>query len=488
MEKQNESLESFNQETSKKQSTDNSTVNPASFDAISPSCGEEEPFEDEEELDYYEDDDDEDPIPPAMPERLPSLIRLLVSRTPKVYQPAVAHAVFPPLAAHLYKVKFRYIDNVDHEATLMNVLMAPTGTGKSCINAPINHIMADVRERDKVNLQREREWREQMSTMGTHKYKPARPKNLIVQDLDPDMTMAAFAQRSVDAKGHFLYSQMNEIDQWDSIEGYGNKHQKGLKFRIMCLAFDPDNSFGQTRISPEAVCEHFQIRYNWNACTTIGKGRQYFRKVVNDGPVSRINFCTIPQRVIGASMPSYGTYDETFDEQLRPYIQHLCRVRDQRVECPEATRLIEQLAEECRDQSILSQDRIYENFTFRALVIAYLKACVLYVANGCKWEEEMDEFIRWSLQYDLWCKMKFFWDLVNDRKIAEKRFTERGPQNLLQQLPDEFCWGEVERARINNGMDIKGTREMIKTWMKRGYLQYDRVSFKTLFRKETFVK
>ena len=462
MEQKNKSLESSNQETSTNLMTD------------------------DEELDYYEDDEDE--LPPAMPEQLPSLIRLLVSRIPKIYKPTVAQAVFPSLAAHLYKVKFRYIDNVDHEATFMNVLMAPTGTGKSCINAPINHIMADIRERDRVNMDREREWREQMSTMGTHKYKPARPKNLVIQDIDPNMTMAAFALRSVEAKGHFLYSQMNEIDQWDTIEGTGRGRNKGLKFRIMCLAFDPDNSFGQTRVSPEAVNEHFQIRYNWNACTTIGKGQQYFRKVVNDGPVSRINFCTIPQRVIGASIPQFGTYDETFDEQLRPYIQHLCKVRDQRVECPEATRLLEQLTEECRDIAILSQDRIYENFTFRALVIAYLKACVLYVANGCKWEAEMDEFIRWSLHYDLWCKMRFFYDLAKEQLEEANRIGERGPKNLLQQLPDEFTWGQVESARIDNGMDIAGTREMIKTWMKRGYLLYDRVSVKTLFRKESFVR
>ena len=302
MEQKNKSLESSNQETSTNQTTDNSasssSLEEISQQSSSSSLDEEEPIQDEEEL-YYEDDE----LPPAMPEQLPSLIRLLVSRTPKIYKPTVAQAVFPSLAAHLYKVKFRYIDNVDHEATLMNVLMAPTGTGKSCINAPINHIMADIRERDRVNMDREREWREQMSTMGTHKYKPARPKNLVIQDIDPNMTMAAFALRSVEAKGHFLYSQMNEIDQWDTIEGIGRGRNKGLNFRIMCLAFVPDNSFGQTRVSPEAVNEHFQIRYNWNACTTIGKGQQYFRKVVNDGPVSRINFCTIPQRVIGASIP-----------------------------------------------------------------------------------------------------------------------------------------------------------------------------------------
>ena len=512
MEFKNESLESLNQETSKDAETSKelfsvvSSENQASSNELSShsesSLDENVPLptaedtplptaedmllQDEEER-YYDEGDDECSLPPKMPEHLPSLIRLLVSRSPKIYQPTVAQAVFPSLAAHLYKVKFRYVDNVDHEATLMNVLMAPTGSGKSCINAPINHIMADIRERDKVNLQREREWRMEMSTMGTHKYKPARPKNLVIQDIDPDMTMAAFAQRSVDAKGHFLYSQMNEIDQWDSIEGVGRAHQNGLKFRIMCLAFDPGNSFGQTRISPEAVNEHFQIRYNWNACTTIGKGREYFRKVVSDGPVSRINFCTIPQREIGASIPRFGTYDEEFDKQLRPYIQHLCKVRDQRVECPDAIRLVKQLIEECCDNSILSQDRIYENFTFRALVIAYLKACVLYVANGCKWEEEMDEFIRWSLHYDLWCKMEFFWDLVKEEQEDANRIGERGPKNLLRKLPDEFTWGQVEMARIDNGMDINGTREMIKTWMKRGYLQYDRVSFKTLFRKASFV-
>ena len=433
----------------------------------------------------FEDEEEEEELPPAMPEKLPSLIKLLVSRTPDIYKPAVAHAVFPSLAAHLYQVRFEYIDGVEHEATLMNVLMAPTGAGKSCVNAPINHIMADIRERDKVNLQREKEWKMEMNTMGTHKYKPKRPTDLVVQELDPDMTSAAFVQRMYDAKGHFLYSNMNEIDQWDAIEEGGRGKQRGRKWIIMCLAFDPGNSFGQTRAMPGAVNERVHILYNWNACTTINHGRMYFKNVLSDGPLSRINFCTIPEREPGADMPVYGDYDEAFDEELRPYINRLCKVRG-RIDCPEAVRLIHELKEECRDFSICSQDRIYENFSFRALVIAYLKACVLYVANGCKWEEEMDEFIRWSLHYDLWCKIHFFWGMIDNER--HRRFTSRGPQNLLQQLPDDFTWELLERFRAEANLKPGGTREMLKSWMKRGYLEYDVVSKNTLFHKSSFGK
>lgn len=444
----------------------------------------EENKENQKDL-LFEDEEEEEELPPAMPEKLPSLIKLLVSRTPDIYKPAVAHAVFPSLAAHLYQVRFEYIDGVEHEATLMNVLMAPTGAGKSCVNAPINHIMADIRERDEVNLQREKEWKMEMNTMGTHKYKPKRPTDLVVQELDPDMTSAAFVQRMYDAKGHFLYSHMNEIDQWDAIEEGGRGKQRGRKWLIMCLAFDPGNSFGQTRVMPGAVNERVHILYNWNACTTINHGRKFFKNVVSDGPLSRINFCTIPEREPGADMPVYGDYDESFDEELRPYINRLCKVRG-RIDCPEAVRLIHELKEECRDFSICSQDRIYENFSFRALVIAYLKACVLYVANGCKWEEEMDEFIRWSLHYDLWCKIHFFWGMIDDER--HRRFTSRGPQNLLQQLPDDFTWELLERFRAEANLKPGGTREMLKSWMKRGYLEYDVVSKNTLFHKSAFGK
>ena len=434
---------------------------------------------------FIAEEEEEEELPPAMPEKLPSLIKLLVSRTPDIYKPAVAHAVFPSLATHLYQVSFEYVDGVEHEATLMNVLMAPTGAGKSCVNAPINHIMADIRKRDEVNLQREKEWKLEVNTMGTHKYKPKRPTDLMVQEVDPDMTSAAFVQRMYDAKGHFLYSNMNEIDQWDAIEDGGKGKQRGRKWTIMCLAFDPGNSFGQTRAMPGSVNERVHILYNWNACTTIGHGRQFFKKVVSDGPLSRINFCTIPPREIGSDMPVYGDYDEAFDEELRPYINRLCKVRG-KIDCPQAVRLINELMEECRDFSICSQDRIYENFSFRALVIAYLKACVLYVANGCKWEDEIDDFIRWSLHYDLWCKMRFFWDLIDDER--HQRFTSRGPQNLLQQLPDDFTWEALEKLRDEANLKPGGTREMLKSWMKRGYLEYDVVSRKTLFRKSAFGK
>lgn len=430
-----------------------------------------------------EDDDEEVRLPPEMPKKLPKLIELLVSQTPDIYKPAVAHAVFPSLAAHLYKTSFEYIDGVEHEATLMNVLMAPTGAGKSCVNAPISHIMADIRKRDNENMQREKEWKQVMNTMGTHKYKPKRPDNIIIQEVQPDMTSAAFILRMHEAKGRFLYSQMNEIDCFDALDGYGKGSHKGLKWRIICLAFDPGNQYGQTRIMPGAVNERVHILYNWNASTTIQHGRQYFKHVVNDGPISRINFCTIPEREIGADMPIYGEYDEAFDDKLRPYINRLTKVRGL-IDCPEATLLIEKLRQECRAESISRWDRIYENLSFRALVIAYLKACVLYVANGCKWEPEIDEFIRWSLHYDLWCKMEFFWDLIDDEENGRNaRIGSRGPKNLLQELPNSFTWADAERLREQHGLKISGTREMLKSWMKRGHLEYDSVSVNTTFQK-----
>ena len=425
---------------------------------------------------------DDFPPPPEMPKKLPKLVELLLSRTPDIYKPAVACAIFPPLATHLWKTTFRYIDNVDHEATLMCALLAGTGAGKNCVQMPINLIMEDIRKRDAENLKREKAWKDEVTRKGANKDKRKRPENLIIQEIDADMTNPAFVMRTAEAQEHFLYTSLNEIDQFDALKGEGKQ-----QFRIMCLAFDPGNQYGQTRVGTQSVTERVCVRFNWNASTTIHKGQQYFAKVLTAGPISRINFCTIPEREIGADMPIYGTYDDAFREQLRPYIENLCRITGH-IDSAEAYQLAIKLKDENADFARMTQSRIYENLSFRANVIAYLKACVLYVANGCKWEAEMDEFIRWSLHYDLWCKMRFFYDLVKEQQEEANRIGERGPKNLLQQLPDEFTWGQVESARIDNGMDIAGTREMIKTWMKRGYLLYDRVSVKTLFRKESFVR
>ena len=407
-------------------------------------------------------------LPPQMPRILPPLIRLLVSKTPDIYKPAVAHAVFPALATHLWQTRFRYIDNVEHEATLMNVLMAGTGAGKNCISEPINRIMADIRQRDMDNLRREREWKKEVQSKGANKDKRQRPEGLVIQEIDPDMTNAAFVQRLADAEDRFLYTKMNEIDQFDALKGSARGK---AQFQIMCLAFDPRNVYGQTRIGTGSVSERVSIRFNWNACTTVQKGRRYFSQVLTDGPISRINFCTIPEREIGADMPVYGTYDESFDEELRPYIDNLNKARGL-IDCPKARTLAKRLMEECADFSRLSQSRVYENLSFRANVIAYLKAMVLFVASGGKWDKTVENFIRWSLQYDLWCKMRFF---GQDIEMAENAHyasaSKRGPQNLLDLLPDVFTREEVQLLRQKLGMERGSLKAMLSAWRQRGYIE-----------------
>ena len=411
------------------------------------------------------DGDDEYPAPPPMPKKLPKLVELLVSQTPDVYKPAVAHAIFPPLATHLWKTRFRYIDNVEHEATLMCCLLAGTGAGKSCVQMPISLIMEDIRKRDMENLKREKEWKDEMMRKGANKDKRKRPENLIIQMIDADMTNPAFVMRTAEAQGHFLYTSLNEIDQFDALKGIGNQ-----QFRIMCLAFDPGNEYGQTRVGLQSITERVTIRFNWNASTTIEKGKRYFSKVLTDGPVSRINFCTIPERLIGEDIPIYGTYDDEFKEQLKPYIENLCKASGL-VECQEAFDLAMKLKDENAEFSRLSQNRIYENFTFRGNVIGYLKACVLYVANGFRWEPEIEEFIRWSEQYDLYCKMRFFEDGIKTASTSAEKSTSHGPSNLLQQLPDEFMYQQAVEVRQKNGLSADGTKNMLYAWAHRGYIE-----------------
>ena len=408
--------------------------------------------------------EDDYPAPPEMPKRLPKLVELLVSQTPDVYKPAVAHAIFPPLATHLCRTYFNYIDNVEHEATLMCCLLAGTGAGKNCVQMPINLIMEDIRKRDKDNLKREKEWKDEVTRKGANKDKRKRPENLVIQEIDADMTNPAFVMRTAEAQEHFLYTALNEIDQFDNLRGIGNQ-----QFRIMCLAFDPGNQYGQTRVGTQSVTERVTIRFNWNASTTINKGIRYFSKVLTDGPISRINFCTIPEREIGAEMPVYGTYDDTFRENLKPYIEHL-NMASGTISCPEAFALAQKLKEENADFARMSQDRVYENLSFRANVIAYLKACVLYVANGCQWESEIEEFVRWSEQYDLYCKMRFFRDAIVKSEQEGVKSSKRGPSNMLQLLPNEFSYLQAEQLRSDLGLDTKGTRRMIATWVFRKYI------------------
>ena len=410
-------------------------------------------------------EEEEYPAPPPMPKKLPKLVELLISKTPEIYQPAVAHAIFPSLATHLWRTRFRYIDNVEHEATLMTCLLAGTGAGKSCVQKPIDFIMEDIRKRDAENLKREKEWKDEMMRKGANKDKRKRPENLIIQEIDADMTNPAFVMRTAEAKEHFLYTSLNEIDQFDALKGSGFQ-----QFRIMCLAFDPGNLYGQTRVGTQSVTERVTIRFNWNASTTIHKGIRYFKRVLTDGPVSRINFCTIPERDIGEDIPVYGTYDEDFRNSLKPYIDNLCMASGL-VECKEAFHLAEVLKDENAEFSRLSQDRVYENLSFRANVIGYLKACVLYVANGYQWEPEIEDFIRWSERYDLYCKMRFFGDAIKKAERDGDQESKKGPASILAFLPDKFSYQQVESLRLKNDMNAKGTAKMLRNWLHRGYIE-----------------
>ena len=428
-------------------------------------------------------EDEEYPAPPPMPKKLPKLVELLISKTPEIYQPAVACAIFPPLATHLWRTKFRYIDNVEHEATLMTCLLAGTGAGKSCVQKPIDFIMEDIRKRDAENLKREKEWKEEMMRKGANKDKRKRPENLIIQEIDADMTNPAFVMRTAEAKEHFLYTSLNEIDQFDALKGSGFQ-----QFRIMCLAFDPGNLYGQTRVGTQSVTERVTIRFNWNASTTIHKGIRYFKRVLTDGPVSRINFCTIPERDIGEDIPVYGTYDEEFRNSLKPYIDNLCMASGL-VECKEAFHLAEVLKDENAEFSRLSQDRVYENLSFRANVIGYLKACVLYVANGYQWEPEIEDFIRWSERYDLYCKMRFFGDAIKKAELECDQESKRGPASILGFLPEEFNYQQVEALRVEHKMSAKGTMKMLNNWLFRGYIKVKEKDSNTqLLKYSVFIK
>ena len=428
-------------------------------------------------------EDEEYPAPPPMPKKLPKLVELLISKTPEIYQPAVAHAIFPSLATHLWRTRFRYIDTVEHEATLMTCLLAGTGAGKSCVQKPIDFIMEDIRKRDQENLKREKEWKDEMMRKGANKDKRKRPENLIIQEIDADMTNPAFVMRTAEAKEHFLYTSLNEIDQFDALKGSGFQ-----QFRIMCLAFDPGNLYGQTRVGTQSVTERVTIRFNWNASTTIHKGIKYFKRVLTDGPVSRINFCTIPERDIGEDIPVYGTYDDEFRNSLKPYIDNLCMASGL-VECKEAFQLAEVLKDENAEFSRLSQDRVYENLSFRANVIGYLKACVLYVANGYQWEPEIEDFIRWSERYDLYCKMRFFGDAIKKAEQECDQESKRGPASILGFLPEEFNYQQVEALRVEHKMSAKGTMKMLNNWLFRGYIKVKEKDSNTqLLKYSVFIK
>ena len=429
-----------------------------------------------------------------MPQKLPKLIKLLVSKTPEIYRPAVSQAVFPPLASHLLETRFRYIDNVEHEATLMQILCAPTGSGKESVSQPINRIMADIRKRDEEQRERERKWKDECNSKGANKDRRERPEGLVIQEVNIDMTNPAFVLRMKEAENHFLYAKVNELNLFDALKGKTNQH-----FRIMELAFDLGN-YGQDRVGPQSVTETVQVRFNWNASCTPRKCRDYFRRVVTDGPISRISFSTIERRPCGSEIPVYGTYDAAFDEALKPYIDNLLKARGL-VNCPQALRLARKLVEENAEFSRLSQNFVFENLSFRANVIAYLKACVLYVANGMKWEASIEDFIRWSERYDLWCKLKLFGQMIYDADTDRAdlpKTAPHGPKNLLEQLPDEFTMEDYIKLRRQEGYEDDNNRRVniaLNQWVHRGYVvrignqegDYD-YNYSSIFRKLKFLK
>ena len=406
--------------------------------------------------------------PPEMPKKLPKLIKLLTSRTPDAYKPAVANAVFPALGAHLCRVSFKYTDNVVHEATLMNCLMAETGAGKGCIDKPIEFVMKDIKKRDEENEKREKEWKQDYERKGANKDKMLRPEGLVIQIIDPDMTKPALVTRMDEAEGHYVYVKLNELDLFEQLKGKTGKQH----FQLMCLAFDPDSEYGQTRYGTQSVTARPKCRFNWNACSTILKGRKFFRNVLTDGPISRINFCTIPEEEIGCDQPIYGIYDLAFEEELKPYIDKLTSARGQ-IDCQQAFRLAKRLQQECAEFARLSQNRVYWNLSHRACVIAWLKACVLYVANGQQWERSIEDFIIWSLRYDMWCKMAFFGaDIERAERGEDSRLGKHGPRNLLELLPEEFTIDDARRVRQQEGLDTddKKCRHMLSQWVYRNYI------------------
>lgn len=407
-------------------------------------------------------------VPPAMPKKLPPLIELLVSRTPDSHRATVAQAVFPALGIHLWQTKFVYYDNVKHEPTLMNVLMAETGSGKSCIDKPIERILYPIRQRDRENIARENAWRREMQTKSQNKDRRERPNGLVVQIVSPDITNAALVQRMEDAEGRFLYMKMNEIQMLDGLKGYGGRN---AQYMLICLAFDPDNEYGQDRVGVASVNAHVTFRLNWNACTTPNQGMAYFRNVLINGPVNRINFCTIPERPIGSPAPIYGEYDAGFDEELRPYLDRLGAARGV-INCEEVKKFAEKLSKECAEIAVLTQDRVFENLSFRATVIAFLKACVLYVAHGYRWDRTMAEFVRWSLHYDLWVKMHYFGDAIARAEEAlDTGIRKPGPKNLLDVLPDIFTRAEAHLMRQREGITTGSTQAMLDNWKHRKHIE-----------------
>ena len=424
-------------------------------------------------------------VPPALPSNLPKLVKAVTKNTPEIYLATVAQAMFPPLATYPKHLSFKYIDNQIRELRINCLIIAETGSGKDiCTKQPLTHIIADIKQRDEINRERLKKFNEEYNGKANNKQKPQRPDDLVIQTIKSDVTKAALVQRMDDAQGAPLYVRMNELEQWDKVEGASGRNNQ---FTVMKQNDDEENDFGSDRASTQSVTASGSLHLNWNGNTTVGKALKYFRYVVNDGPISRLCLATIADTEIGADIPVFGDYDSEYDEALKPYIENL-KAATGVVDCQQAKKMIRRLKAECADFARLSQDTVFDNLTHRALVHAFRKACLLYAANGMKWERGIEDFCRWSLMYDLYLKMKFWGDQIRSAD-GDVQVSKRGPESLLDSLPSEFTLEDAMRVRQQKGMDARRARKMISTWQSRDFvIQMSDVSFKKLSEEERKIR
>ena len=413
--------------------------------------------------------------PPKIPEVLPKLVKVVTQSTPKKYMATVAQAMFPPLATYPKKLSFVYVDNQVRELRINCLIVAGTGTGKDmCTKQPLTHIIADMKERDEQNRDRLKKYNEACNSKANNKQNPPRPTDLVIQVIKSNITYAALVQRMDEAQGAPLYVRLNELEQWDKIEGCTGRNNQ---FTNLKLCDDEGNDFGADRASTQSVMGSGCLHLNWTANTTTSKVLRYFRYVITDGPVSRLCLATIPESEIGGDIPVFGEYGNEYDEALKPYINNLKNATGV-IDCPEARKLIKKLKNECADFARLSQDSVFDNLSHRALVHVFRKACLLYAANGMKWERAIEGFCRWSLFYDLYLKMMLFGDLIRQAE-GDVPTSKRGPQSLLELLPDEFTIEDAANVRRKMGMEASQARHMISVWVSRRHVyQISDISFK----------
>ena len=417
-------------------------------------------------------------LPPELPPVLPRLVKAVTQNTPQRFKATVAQAMFPPLAIYSKELSFRYLDNQPRDLRINCLIVAGTGSGKdSCTHQPLKHIIAEIAERDEINRKRLEKFGDEYNSKANNKQKPQRPDNLIIQTLKYDITKAALAQRMKDAKGAPLYVRLSELEQWDKLEGASGRSNQ---FTTLKLCDDEGNDFGSDRASTQSVMASGCLFLNWNANTTTSKVMRYFKHVLTDGPISRLSLATIPEEEIGAAILPFGDYDEAYDAALKPFLENL-KMATGYIDCVQARKLAKRLKDECADFARLSQDRVFDNLTHRALVHAFRKACLLYAANGMKWEKSIETFCRWSLFYDLYLKMHLFGDQIRHAD-DDIQTSKRGPQSLLDFLPETFTVEDAKRVRLKHGMDSDRTSKMISLWKCRGYVfQISDFSFKKAY-------